>query len=88
MTERKLVEITADVAAVIEQTQGRMQCMVDPRDAIRYLPDELDPALLAEFGRALARREIQNIYCAHWQQLVTAGQARKHKDGRVTRRYD
>lgn len=52
------------------------------------LLDEIDPALVGEFADALARREIQNLYAAYWHRLVVNGQARKHKDGRITRRYD
>ena len=88
MTKRTLEEITAEIEALIERDQQRMQCMIHPSDGARALLEELDQALLEEFGRALVAREIQDMFSAYWQQLVATGQAIKHEDGRVTRRYD
>jgi hypothetical protein len=64
--------------------------MPNLRDTLSCLlePDVIDPALLAEFGRALALREIENMLSAYWQRLVAAGKAAHRKDGYVYRRYD
>jgi hypothetical protein len=87
MSKRTLEQIEADVEVAIASQQPRMQCLT-PDDDARCIVEDMDPALLREFGEVLVLRAVERMIEADCERLVAAGQAHRHKNGRYYRRYD